>query len=229
MDAESVPGGAVTKAKRAKLEKAGYVVSDSAEQFLDEIAPVTLAQKRIGLVGNKAERFFKARALEVTGVMETEILARAHRVLLNGLKQDKTERQLLEELDQELGDYIPETDAAGRVVNLPQRIETIARTNVSEAVNEGRYATFTDPDLQGFVTAFQYTAVMDDRVRENHAAWDGVVREVNDPVWFGPPDRRPLNGYNCRCLLVPVTLIDEVEITPDDEMPTVEVSDAGFE
>lgn len=187
----------------------------------------TFAQKRIGLVGTKAERFFKARALEVTGVMETEILSRAHRVLLNGLKGDKTERQVLQELDEALGDYVPETDAAGRVVNVPARVEVIARTNLSEAISEARYSVFTDPDLEGFVTALEYSAVLDDRVRPGHAAWDGVVREVNDAIWY-QPDRRPPCGFNCRCLLVPVTIIDQVELTPDDELPLGEAGPGVF-
>ena len=74
----------------------------------------------------------------------------------------------------------------------------------------------------------QYSAILDDRVRENHAAWDGVTRPVDDPVWLGPPDRRPPNSWNCRCVLLPVTAGDDEELTDPDDIPDVEVADETF-
>lgn len=184
-------------------------------------------QARAGLVGSKAESFFRARAFEVTGVLLDDVLNRTKRVLLDSLAQDKTSGQVLFELDQELADYLPERDAQGNLVNVPARIETIARTNTALAVNQGRYAAMTDPDLEGFVEGFQYSAVLDDRTRDTHRAWDNVTRPENDQVWFSP-DRRPPNGFNCRCLLVPVTAADETEMTPDDELPLREAGPEVF-
>jgi len=179
---------------------------------------IPFAQPRGGLVGQDAERYFRAKAFWVTGLLEEEILKRAQTVLLSSLKQDKTQGQVLFELHQALGEFIPTKDALGRIVNVPARIETIARTNIAEAVNEGRWARFTDPEVVDALEGVQYSAILDDRTRETHAAWDGVTRPVDDPIWF-QPDRRPPNGMNCRCALVPVTASSEQEMTPDDQLP----------
>lgn len=55
----------------------------------------------------------------------------------------------------------------------------------------------------------EYSAILDERTREDHRELDGVVRPVDDPFWdsFNPP-----NGYNCRCLLIP-TLEGAKDIT----------------
>lgn len=42
----------------------------------------------------------------------------------------------------------------------------------------------------------QYVTAGDNRVRPEHAAWDGIIKPVDDPFW---DTRTPLNGYNCRC------------------------------
>ena len=45
----------------------------------------------------------------------------------------------------------------------------------------------------------EYTAVMDDRTRDEHAALDGHIYPIDDPFWqtFYPP-----NGFNCRCNVI---------------------------
>ena len=45
----------------------------------------------------------------------------------------------------------------------------------------------------------KYQTVGDDRVRPQHAAWDGIVKPVNDPFW---DTRMPPNDFNCRCIVV---------------------------
>lgn len=173
---------------------------------------------RASMTPAQARRFLKARAQESAGAIADDITRAAKAVLLNALKGDKTSGQVLFELDQALADWLPDRDAAGKIVNVPARVETIARTLTAESVNEARYSEFTDPDLQGFVEAFMYTAILDDRVRETHAAWDSVTRPVDDEIWY-QPDRRPPDGFNCRCTLLAVTAADTVDLTPDDELP----------
>lgn len=183
---------------------------------------------RGGLVGSRAQAFFRDKAIYVTGLIEGNILKRAQQVLFNALKNDKTPGQVMFELDDALGEWLPQTDARGRVVNVPARIENIARTNIAEAVNEGRWATFTDPDLESFINAVRYSAVLDDRTRENHAAWDGVTLPMDHPAWFGPPDNRPPNGFQCRCVLVPIGGADADEMTADEDIPSDPAADEGF-
>jgi len=74
-------------------------------------------------------------------------------------------------------------------------------------------------DLFGLL---EYSAILDDRTREDHRALDGTVRPVDDPFW---DDFMPPNGYNCRCLLVP-TIEGTKEITDKPKVSEAEVPTA---
>ena len=175
-----------------------------------------------GLVGEEVDRFFDSYALWATGILAEDILAEAQEVLEARLQ---TPAEVITALDDALGDYLPERDAAGRVVNIPLRLETIARTNLATANQAGRMAAFTDPDLDdGFLVGFEYSAVLDDRVREAHLAWDGIVR----PATFWNDLGVPPSGFNCRCTLVPVTVYDGMSVTDEADLPDAEIPDDGF-
>jgi len=45
----------------------------------------------------------------------------------------------------------------------------------------------------------KYQTAKDDKVRAQHAAWDGIVRPVDDEFW---DTRMPKNGFNCRCIVI---------------------------
>ena len=59
----------------------------------------------------------------------------------------------------------------------------------------------------------QYRAVMDDRVRPEHAALHGVTLPPSDPFW---EEYYPPNGWNCRCTVVQVRK-SKYPVTPHDE------------
>jgi SPP1 gp7 family putative phage head morphogenesis protein len=184
--------------------------------------------QRGGLIGSLAQQFFKNRALTIAGKLTADIIWRAQTILTNALKGDKTNTQVEYDLHQALGEWMPERDAANRILNVPARIETIARTSIGEAMEEGRWSAFTDPSLEGFVTELQYSAVMDSRTRDRHRAWDGVTLPPDHPAWHTPTDNRPKNGFNCRCTLVPISAADDVPQTPDAEIPREPAADPGF-
>lgn len=89
--------------------------------------------------------------------------------------------------------------------NVPAYINTLVRTNTFEALNEARFAEFTDPALEGFVTGLEYSAIMDERVTDICAHMDGRMYLSTSPVW---EQYRPPNHYNCRSLLIPITTAD---------------------
>jgi SPP1 gp7 family putative phage head morphogenesis protein len=99
-------------------------------------------------------------------------------------------------------------DELGRNINTPHRMETMVRTNTFDAINTARFGYFTDPALNGFVEALEYSAVLDDRTTEICQDLDGHVHAVDSNVWerYQPP-----NHYNCRSLLIPVTKADDWE------------------
>lgn len=57
----------------------------------------------------------------------------------------------------------------------------------------------------------RYETVGDDRVRDEHAAWDGIVKPVGDPFWN---TRMPINSWRCRCRVIQ---LDEGKVTNLDK------------
>lgn len=54
-------------------------------------------------------------------------------------------------------------------------------------------------DEKDVLPLLQYVTVGDARVRPEHAAWDGIIKPVNDPFWdtrFYP------NDWGCRCIVI---------------------------
>ena len=92
-------------------------------------------------------------------------------------------------------------------------LDTLARTNLFEAMNEARFAEFTDPALGDFVQALQYSAILDERTTEICTALDQHVYAADSDVW---DTYRPPNHYNCRSILVPITSIDGWDGTESD-------------
>lgn len=106
---------------------------------------------------------------------------------------------------------------------LPHYVNTLVRTNTFEAMNEARYAYFTDPALDGYVVAFEYSAVLDEKTTEFCRYMDGRVYAADSEVW---DTHRPPGHYNCRSLLIPITKTagwDGVESEPPEMEPA-----AGF-
>jgi uncharacterized protein with gpF-like domain len=79
---------------------------------------------------------------------------------------------------------------------------------------------FGDPDLKGFVVAYEYSAILDDRTTEICEKLHGKVQR--DWGTMVPP-----NHYQCRSILVPVTEIDEWDGT-QDKVPAGVKPQKGF-
>jgi SPP1 gp7 family putative phage head morphogenesis protein len=172
-----------------------------------------------------ATEYFRAKSLQITGVLQQEILAKAQTTLLKAIRAGTPPEDVTQELDKILRPYLPKFDRAGRMVNIPHRLEVIARTNISDAINAGRTVILSDPETSFYLTGLQYSAILDDRVRWNHAAWHGVVKEAD--FWI-ETNREPPNGFNCRCMLMGVTVMDGQRITPDAQLPHAPLPDPGF-
>ena len=54
-------------------------------------------------------------------------------------------------------------------------------------------------DNKDLFPLLQYQTALDERVRADHAAWDGIIRPVDDPFW---DTHMPPNGWNCRCSVI---------------------------
>jgi len=84
--------------------------------------------------------------------------------------------------------------------------EVVYRTNMATAMVQGVKDMAMDPEIDGIIGGFQFSAVGDVDTRHNHQAADGLIAGMHDPIWkrFTPPI-----GYNCRCTLV---MVDKYEL-----------------
>jgi SPP1 gp7 family putative phage head morphogenesis protein len=106
---------------------------------------------------------------------------------------------------------------------VPAYLNTLVRTNTFEALNEARFAEFTDPAVADFVMAFEYAAVLDSSTTEICRELHGKVYRSDSPEW---DEIRPPNHFNCRSVLVPVTVVDDWN-GQESAAPTVEPAE-GF-
>ncbi|OGC95812.1 MAG: hypothetical protein A2W25_15160 [candidate division Zixibacteria bacterium RBG_16_53_22] len=186
-----------------KAKGADFAVNDLA---LQDVAAAYLKQKGYSLAGDISAATQKTiRNILMEGVKVSKTQAETKQAIYKALEADG---MLTEEAVQAaLGTTTVRSTKA--------RIETAIRTTSFEAINEARYQFFTEPALQGFVEALEYSAILDDRTTEICSQLDSQTFGIDDEVWstFRPP-----NHFNCRSILVPVTVQDTWERSDD---PTV--------
>lgn len=145
--------------------------------------------------------YYAAKAFAIAGIERDYILKQAKGIILEGLKNGNWKDAIFN-MESLFDGYLKTGELRDEELVAPYRLETIVRTNFSEALNSGRRAMYSDPDVKDFVPYWQYTAIMDDRVRPTHADMHGRIYKANDPIWdvILPP-----NGFNCRCSVIPIT------------------------
>lgn len=204
-------GEAHAKKEIAKSKGATFATDDLA---LQDVAAAYIKQKGYTLAG------------DISAATQKTI----RNILMEGVKVSKTAEETKQaiykalEADGMLTEEAVE-DALGTttVKSTNARIETAIRTTSFEAINEARYNVFSDPALDGFVEALEYSAILDDRTTEICSQLNGETFGIDSDVWstFRPP-----NHFNCRSLLVPVTTRDTW--TEGDEPSVMPQKGFGF-
>lgn len=75
-----------------------------------------------------------------------------------------------------------------------RRLRTIYDVNMRMAHSAGRWDRIDRVKKRR--PYLRYVTMHDERVRQSHAAWDGIVRPVDDEWW---DTHYPPNGWRCRC------------------------------
>jgi len=204
IEAVKIPVNLVSGLRKTIRDNLQTILKDGYEMARKELPKKQHAAIRPGMDKTQAEKFLSRKAMKIAGVIEQDVLKGVSRVLENGIRYDKTLKQTIDAIsdDTDLLKLLPETDAAGRPINKPARIENIARTNTSDALNTARTALFGEPELKGFVLASEYSAVLDNRISEICEHLHGKI--LKDFGVYTPP-----NHHMCRALLVPVTIMDD--------------------
>lgn len=188
---------------------------------------IKINEERLSFI---AEDYYKVNAFRITGNITEEMTKMVEQEILNGARYDKTWDEIetaiyktaaakgllsVEEAREALGEALD-------VENPDARLRTIVRTSTFDAINNARDAYFTDPQLGGFVQAYEYSAILDSRTTEvcRHLEEDNAGDHTVD--WYrNNPGFRPPNHFNCRSLLIAVTVDDMADF---EEGPTPSVS-----
>lgn len=77
--------------------------------------------------------------------------------------------------------------------------ELIFEQNMSTALHAQRYVAAVNPLHSRFVAAWRYVALIDDRVRDEHASWHNTIHLQSSSFWdsWYPP-----NDFRCRCIVI---------------------------
>lgn len=107
-------------------------------------------------------------------------------------------------------------------------LRTEYNTCIGNSQNASRWLDFEkDKHLYPNLT---YHTVGDSRVRETHRALEGITKPVGDPFW---KTYAPMNGWNCRCILLQSDAEAKITDTKDfkhpDDVPDIFMFNPGTE
>lgn len=91
-------------------------------------------------------------------------------------------------------DFIQKAELAGFSPNNPYHLRTEYDTAIASAQSAGIWDEIQE--VKDYYPYLRYMTMQDELVRDEHAALDGMIAAVDDPIWdsYMPP-----NGWNCRC------------------------------
>lgn len=156
----------------------------------------------------QAVKFLEDKKFWITGVVRDDILNEVKAILLDGLRTGVTLQTMIDGIAETYKPFIgdPTAITAKGVPTSPWRLETIVRTNLSEAYNEGRRIMASTSDLQDFVIGWEYSEIIDSRTTPISLFIDGKKIKKDDPLL--PKMTYPLH-FNDRGIFVPVTTDDQ--------------------
>lgn len=181
-------------------------------------------------IPEEAIRHLRDKSVNIAGVVDEELTRGVKRALMQSLEQGETTRQATERIATVFEPFIGDpTKLRDGQPLAPHRLEAIARTESTAAFNQGRLVESRRPGVAPLIRGMEYSAIMDSRTTEVCAHLDGKVFKSGDAAL----DRlRPPNHVNCRSILVPVTVAEEVDeedfVTPSQAARGEELAGKGF-
>jgi len=173
-----------------------------------------------GIPPARAIEYFSQKALNVTDVVFTDTTNKVKDVLLNGLKNGKANKEVIYEIEKIFNPLV-NAQMIPDSVSEPYRIETIVRTNFTDAYNQGLNEEFNEVD--SFV-AYQWSSILDDRTTSYCQSMDGQIFSKDDSRFVPCPAH-----FNCRSIIVPIFDFDEYELSTIDPGKGRDMSFGGKE
>lgn len=207
--------------KSLKLKGMGQVQDVIGEMLrasyrfgFQEIKKETSGKEEMGaglFTPTEALSYLSQKKFWVAGVMKDSILKDTRSILFNSMKSGETLTETQQKINTLFEPWIgtegilKETEK-GFKVGTPFHLETIIRTNTTDAFNQGRIVGAQE--VAKFLHGMEYSAILDARTTEQCALLDGRIFPMDSPELgrFTPPLH-----FNCRSILVPVSKSEEVK------------------
>lgn len=225
------------------------LAANELDRARGERTPIGMRRVHMASLRDNAAAYFEAQSFRMAGDTSDQVRKLIQQELQNGIKFGKSIEEIriaiwerLIERGMTTLSAVKATEQSEAVqkaledlllddlADVPAYLNTLVRTNTFEALNEARYAEFTDPAVGDFVQALEYAAVLDSSTTEiceylgtSGRNGGGVIYRADSPLWN---KYRSPNHFNCRGLLVPVTTVDGWDGV-EDEPPSVEPAE-GF-
>ena len=177
-----------------------------------------------------ALKWLRTKVFWITDLLDGQITDDARAVLIRALKIGETLSETIDRLWKLFEPYIGDPTVLKDGEPLaPYRLETIVRTNTTDAYNHGRLTEFIRPDLLPFLDGIRYSAILDTRTTEVCRFLDNKVFKPDSPDLAG---LLPPRHFNCRSLIVPTSVSEELDaadfITPAQVARAHALSGKGF-
>ena len=152
------------------------------------------------------------KAFSMAGDISDDVLKKIKQTMYDGVKSGASYKDMVYNIENQIAPYLDLTDTTGDLSGA--RLMTVVRTNVAGAYNDARDSIFLDPSLDGFVLAFQFSAILDGQTTGWCSNMDGRIFKVTNPIWdiWDCP-----TFYNCRSVKIPITQADDWDGVESDE------------
>jgi SPP1 gp7 family putative phage head morphogenesis protein len=146
----------------------------------------------------------RARAITVTGIEDANVV-RTIRDLIAEVPQGRDWDEAKKEIAAQISPWTDEEHG-------DKRAELLLRAHGYQAYQAAQYEVM-DRQRAAF-PYWQYQTADDDRVRDTHAALDGLVVPADSPFWDA---HYPPWDFNCRCFVAPLSEADVADLRDSDE------------
>jgi SPP1 gp7 family putative phage head morphogenesis protein len=177
-----------------------------------------------------AAKYMRQKAMFISGVLKDTLVGKAQNVLVNAIKTGAPVAEVVESLKAVFEPFVGDPNITrGKGLITPHRLQTIVRTNLTDAYNQARLGRFRELAGKGIVIGVQYSAIMDEKTTEVCQHLHGKVFKPMDPQLdkLAPP-----NHFNCRSILTPVMIgmpLNEKDfIKPSQAGKALELADERF-
>lgn len=191
-------------------------ISDDPDKFKEAMAAF---RRKVPLTDDEwddLEDEERERAFKVANVAQADLVQEVFDALDDAIENGSTLADFQADVGAQLAEAWGGEDAP--------RLETLFRTNVLGAYNQGRYEIFSTPEAKEARPYWRFDAIEDDRTDDECIEADKTVLPADDPWW---QVHIPPLHFNCRCTYVALSEDEAREEGVTDEPPKAEADD-GF-